>query len=189
MNELAQHMVDTVKEWQCKIGVRKEKMDLFYPLESLKELLQLDPAASTEELEKILTEFQKENASLFGKLHFWKEKKRYGIEIPEDGVIHIAETIPDPEFLKSFLKVIQNPASNMDDVCNCFQQFAKENGPQALWDRLNQVDPQAAEKIHPNNVGRVARALEVYHTTGIPISKHQELSRTKPFYEKRIRRS
>ena len=112
MNELAQHMVDTVKEWQCKIGVRKEKMDLFYPLESLKELLQLDPAASTEELEKILTEFQKENASLFGKLHFWKEKKRYGIEIPEDGVIHIAETIPDPEFL--------------DDVCNCFQQFAKE---------------------------------------------------------------
>ena len=55
MNELAQHMVDTVKEWQCKIGVRKEKMDLFYPLESLKELLQLDPAASTEELEKILT--------------------------------------------------------------------------------------------------------------------------------------
>ena len=118
MNELAQHMVDTVKEWQCKIGVRKEKMDLFYPLESLKELLQLDPAASTEELEKILTEFQKENTSLFGKLHFWKEKKRYGIEIPEDGVIHIAETIPDPEFLKSFLKVIQNPASNMDDVCN-----------------------------------------------------------------------
>ena len=61
-----------------------------------------------------------------------------------------------------------------------YQQFAKENGPQALWDRLNQVDPQAAEKIHPNNVGRVARALEVYHTTGIPISKHQELSRTKP---------
>ena len=78
MNELAQHMVDTVKEWQCKIGVRKEKMDLFYPLESLKELLQLDPAASTEELEKTLTEFQKENESLFGKLHFWKEKERYG---------------------------------------------------------------------------------------------------------------
>ena len=104
MNELAQHMVDTVKEWQCKIGVRKEKMDLFYPLESLKELLQLEPAASTEELEKTLTEFQKENESLFGKLHFWKEKKRYGIEIPEDGVIHIAKTIPDPEFLKSFLK-------------------------------------------------------------------------------------
>lgn len=74
MNELAQHMVDTVKEWQCKIGVRKEKMDLFYPLESLKELLQLDPAASTEELEKTLTEFQKENAELFGNSIFGKRR-------------------------------------------------------------------------------------------------------------------
>ena len=113
MNELAQHMVDTVKEWQCKIGVRKEKMDLFYPLQSLKQLLQLNPADSTEQLEKTLTEFQKEYEDLVGRLHFWKEKERYGIEIPEEGVIHIAETIPDPEFLEKFLKVIQNPASKM----------------------------------------------------------------------------
>ncbi|CDD35604.1 putative uncharacterized protein [Roseburia sp. CAG:309] len=128
MNELAQHMVDTVKEWQCKIGVRKEKMDLFYPLQSLKELLQLNPADSTEQLEKTLTEFQKEYEDLFGRLHFWKEKERYGIEIPEEGVIHIAETIPDPEFLEKFLKVIQNPVSKMEDITNCFQQFANDKG-------------------------------------------------------------
>ena len=128
MNELAQHMVDTVKEWQCKIGVRKEKMDLFYPLQSLKELLQLNPADSTEQLEKTLTEFQKEYEDLFGRLHFWKEKERYGIEIPEEGVIHIAETIPDPEFLEKFLKVIQNPVSKMEDITNCFRQFANDKG-------------------------------------------------------------
>ncbi len=128
MNELAQHMVDTVKEWQCKIGVRKEKMDLFYPLQSLKQLLQLNPADSTEQLEKTLTEFQKEYEDLFGRLHFWKEKERYGIEIPEEGVIHIAETIPDPEFLEKFLKVIQNPASKMEDITNCFRQFANDKG-------------------------------------------------------------
>ncbi|HBZ63421.1 MAG TPA: hypothetical protein DEO89_02175, partial [Lachnospiraceae bacterium] len=109
MNELAQHMVDTVKEWQLKIGVRKEKMDLFYPLESLKELLKLEKTATTEQLEQALTVFQEENRALFGTLHFWKEKDRYGIEIPEEGVIHIAETIPNPEFLEKFLQVIQNP--------------------------------------------------------------------------------
>lgn len=128
MNELAQHMVDTVKEWQCKIGVRKEKMDLFYPLESLKELLKLEKTATTERLEQALTEFQKEYEDLFGRLHFWKEKDRYGIEIPEEGVIHIAETIPNPEFLEKFLQVIQNPASKMEDISNCFQQFAKDKG-------------------------------------------------------------
>ena len=54
------------------------------------------------------------------------------------------------------------------------------NGPQALWDRLQAVDSQAAQRIHPNNIGRVARALEVYQTTGKTISEHQELSRQQP---------
>lgn len=37
---------------------------------------------------------------------------------------------------------------------------------QALWDRLYQVDPESAEKIHKNNVKRVIRALEIYDKTG-----------------------
>ena len=51
---------------------------------------------------------------------------------------------------------------------------------QALWQRLDEVDPAAAQKIHPNNVGRVVRALEVFYTTGTPISRQQELSRQQP---------
>lgn len=61
-----------------------------------------------------------------------------------------------------------------------YREFADKNGVLALWERLSEVDPEAAEKIHPNNVGRVARALEVYHTTGIPISQHQKESRLQP---------
>ena len=58
--------------------------------------------------------------------------------------------------------------------------FAEEQGPQALWERLAQADPKAAEKIHPNNIGRVVRALEVYHTTGMTITRQQELSKLEP---------
>lgn len=58
--------------------------------------------------------------------------------------------------------------------------FAEQNGVQALWQRLDEVDPAAAQKIHPNNVGRVVRALEVFYTTGTPISRQQELSRQQP---------
>ena len=35
-----------------------------------------------------------------------------------------------------------------------------------LWERLREVDPDAAEKIHKNNVKRVIRALEIYDTCG-----------------------
>lgn len=128
MSELQQHMVDTVKEWQLKIGVQREKMDLFYPLEDLKDLLGLKREASIETLEKSLTQFQIETKELFGDLHFWKEKERYGIEIPEEGVIHIAETVPDPTFLKRFLEVIQRPTATLEEVVECFETFAKEQG-------------------------------------------------------------
>ena len=44
--------------------------------------------------------------------------------------------------------------------------FAEENGAQALHDRLRTIDPEAADAIHPNNIKRVVRAIEVYETTG-----------------------
>ncbi|KAA9218200.1 MULTISPECIES: tRNA (adenosine(37)-N6)-dimethylallyltransferase MiaA [Aerococcus] len=41
------------------------------------------------------------------------------------------------------------------------ENFAASHGNQALHQKLEDLDPQAAEKIHPNNVKRVIRALEV----------------------------
>ena len=45
-----------------------------------------------------------------------------------------------------------------------------------LWQRLADVDPVSSEKIHKNNVRRVARALEIYEKTGKPKSYFDELS-------------
>lgn len=45
-------------------------------------------------------------------------------------------------------------------------KYAEQNGVQALYSMLAEIDPDSAEKIHPNNVRRVIRALEMYHLTG-----------------------
>ena len=45
--------------------------------------------------------------------------------------------------------------------------FAEKQGVQALHDRLAAIDPEAAAAIHPNNVKRVARALEICHLSGM----------------------
>ncbi len=50
-------------------------------------------------------------------------------------------------------------------------------GNEALWKELSAVDPTAAKEIHPNNVRRVIRALEVYQQTGKPISEHNAKSK------------
>jgi tRNA dimethylallyltransferase len=57
---------------------------------------------------------------------------------------------------------------------------AEREGEVALHARLERVDPEAAARIDPRNVRRVVRALEVYETTGKPISAQQE--RKKPPY-------
>jgi len=44
-------------------------------------------------------------------------------------------------------------------------------GAEVLYARLHDVDPEAAEKIHPRNARRVVRALEVYELTGQPLSR------------------
>ncbi len=45
--------------------------------------------------------------------------------------------------------------------------FAASNGVQALHDKLKEIDPEAADAIHPNNVKRVIRALEICRFSGM----------------------
>lgn len=46
-------------------------------------------------------------------------------------------------------------------------EYAAAHGNEALHQRLREIDPGSAEKIHPNNVKRVIRAIEIYKTTGM----------------------
>ena len=64
------------------------------------------------------------------------------------------------------------------------EEFAQAEGNDALWDRLNVADPKAADKIHPNNVRRVIRALEVFYETGELFSSFQNETKNKePNYD------
>lgn len=60
------------------------------------------------------------------------------------------------------------------------RKFAAENGNNALHEKLAEIDPEAASNLHPNNLARVIRALEVFHTTGEKMSEQQRKSRLSP---------
>jgi tRNA dimethylallyltransferase len=51
---------------------------------------------------------------------------------------------------------------------------AAENGSSALYHRLQQVDPDTADRLHPNDTYRIVRALETIESTGRSISAHQQ---------------
>lgn len=53
------------------------------------------------------------------------------------------------------------------------EERARTLGANALHGELVRADPRSAAKLHPNDVKRVVRALEVFHQTGVPLSAHQ----------------
>ena len=60
------------------------------------------------------------------------------------------------------------------------QAQAKADGLPTLYARLERVDPQAAARIHPNDEKRIIRALEVFLSTGKPLSQFDAESRALP---------
>jgi len=52
---------------------------------------------------------------------------------------------------------------------------AQAYGNEYLYERLKKVDEEAAKKIHPHDLRRIIRALEVYELTKTPISSLQKL--------------
>jgi tRNA dimethylallyltransferase len=63
------------------------------------------------------------------------------------------------------------PGEPLPSLRQELKEQIEEYGPQYLYQRLLDVDPEAAGKIHPNDQRRVIRALEVFLSTGAPISK------------------
>jgi len=57
----------------------------------------------------------------------------------------------------------------------------EEGGKEKLHSMLAKVDPVSAQKLHPNDIRRVIRAIEVYELTGTPISQQKQEEPDRPF--------
>ena len=58
-------------------------------------------------------------------------------------------------------------------------ELAAQKGNHFMHEMLREIDPEAAENIHENNLKRVIRAIEFYKLTGQKISQHNETERQK----------
>lgn len=61
-------------------------------------------------------------------------------------------------------------------------QRAENEGAEVLLDELQKIDPEYAAKLHPNNIKRIVRALEIYKTTGTTPTEQIALSKQESPY-------
>jgi len=78
-----------------------------------------------------------------------------------------------PLYLKALLWGLMEGPATSQELRAALEQEARRLGADALHRRLARVDPEAAARIHPNDVHRLVRALEVHALSGAPISSRQ----------------
>ena len=119
----------------------------------------------------------------FNVVRFQKMAREALEEIWERGHIPIV-TGGTGFYIQALLYDIHFTENNEDSsLRKDLENYARENGAEALHSRLVEVDEKAASQIHFNNVKRVIRALEFYYQTGKKMSEHneEERKRTSPY--------
>lgn len=82
-------------------------------------------------------------------------------------------------YIQALLYDTEFTAEENSTIRRELEEIAAKDGGDILFQRLREADPVSAQKIHPNNIKRVIRAVEYYELHGRPISEHNEQERQK----------
>ncbi|MCC8131707.1 MAG: tRNA (adenosine(37)-N6)-dimethylallyltransferase MiaA [Oscillospiraceae bacterium] len=78
---------------------------------------------------------------------------------------------------------------SFDDTCSSTElreelsKLAEEKGGEYLLDILREFDPESAARLHPNNLMRIIRAIEVYKISGVTMTEANRLSQKESPYD------
>ncbi|MCD7823794.1 MAG: tRNA (adenosine(37)-N6)-dimethylallyltransferase MiaA [Oscillospiraceae bacterium] len=78
---------------------------------------------------------------------------------------------------------------SFDETCSSSKlreeltKLAKEKGGEYLLDILREFDPDSADRLHPNNLMRIIRAIEVYKVSGVTMTEANRLSQKESPYD------
>lgn len=121
--DLKRNICDSVKECEIKLGYREEAISLYYPESALLELL----PASAENLADRLQAFCTDVSSELGEVVITetKEKGRYCVTVPVEGVAYVHSHIEASPFLVAFLQEIHRPGNTREAIIALFRQFSE----------------------------------------------------------------
>jgi tRNA dimethylallyltransferase len=84
-----------------------------------------------------------------------------------------------------YFRALESGISDLPDadaeIRQRLESEARDIGWQAMHDRLAEIDPVSAERIHPNDPQRIQRALEIYEISGRSMTDHYDDGDVSPF--------
>lgn len=86
-------------------------------------------------------------------------------------------------YIKALLEGYQfNPTPSDEKLRADLENLAQKHGNQYLHDKLAVVQPSTAARLHPNDLRRVIRALEIYSLSGDTVSQHKLMDEQELLY-------
>ncbi len=77
-------------------------------------------------------------------------------------------------YIRALVNGLIDSPGGTTDLRQIFQEEALRVGNASMLERLREVDPELAAGLHPNNLVRIIRGLEVHRLTGIPLSRYHK---------------
>ena len=85
-------------------------------------------------------------------------------------------------YFRNFIYGLPEAPQAVPEVRDRLQRELADEGPAVLYDRLKQADPVSARRINVNDIYRILRALEVYESSGMPLSSYSIPDRPRDDY-------
>lgn len=123
---LEKHVVDTMKEWQIKIGSFDSDIRLYYPKTSLCRHLNLQNDIESEVLSRYIEKYFADYVKYLGDVTVSAKQDRFCILVGREGCDYVEKNVPEPEFLAKFLEVLKS--QKMQNILDYFEEYAKRYG-------------------------------------------------------------
>ena len=123
-SRLEKSITDIIKEEQAKLGYKKEKIRLYYPLSSLNHFFQVEGDV-TGMLEK-LNWFPEYTQERMGNVEVTNDGERFCFHIPEEGVEYVHNHMEENEFIKELVELLQNHDCTMNQIFDLFRSRSEK---------------------------------------------------------------
>lgn len=120
--KLEQNMIDIITEQQLKLGYRREKVRIYYPLLSLNRLL--GTAYDTVQMDTALSDFCDSVKDKYGGIEVSETDGRFCLLIPPEGNEYIHGKTADYAFLAELIDIVRHHGCTLDEILSLFHKYS-----------------------------------------------------------------
>lgn len=141
---LENNVIDTIHEWQVKLGYTEEMIRIYYNRDSLEHLVKL-PLPTILEAKEFLIAWRETIQDHLGKVHLSNNEERFCIGIPAEGTKYVHEQRKGSTFLLNLMEVLKEPTCSIEQILEVF----KKRSPNVICERA--VDEEFDYVIYYEN--------------------------------------